>query len=77
MLYQFMLQDRSIQNFVTQLTNERILVSKISNFLDNRLTDANKVVSLTRQPRFIPQKDFSNSHFCWGLSKPATSRLLA
>jgi hypothetical protein len=28
------------------------------NFLDSRLTDAGKVVSLTRPPRFTPQKHF-------------------
>jgi hypothetical protein len=31
--------------------------SRFQHFLDNRLTDGGKVVSLTRRPPFIPQED--------------------
>jgi hypothetical protein len=30
--------------------------SRLPHFLDSRLTDGGKVVSLTRQPRFTPRK---------------------
>jgi hypothetical protein len=30
---------------------------RLSHFLDNRLTDGGKVVSLTRRPLFTPQED--------------------
>jgi hypothetical protein len=33
-------------------------MSRISYFLDNRLTDDGEVVSLTHRPRFTPKKDF-------------------
>jgi hypothetical protein len=32
--------------------------SRLTHFLENRLTDGGKVVSLTRLPHFTPQKDF-------------------
>jgi hypothetical protein len=32
-------------------------MSRLPHFLDNRLTDGGKVVSLTRQPPFNPQED--------------------
>jgi hypothetical protein len=32
--------------------------SRLPHFLDNRIKDGGKVVSLTRRPSFIPQKDF-------------------
>jgi hypothetical protein len=32
-------------------------MSKLSHFLENRLTDGSEVVSSTRQPLFIPQED--------------------
>jgi hypothetical protein len=33
-------------------------MSKIPHFLDSRITDGGEVVSLTRRPRFIPNKNF-------------------
>jgi hypothetical protein len=43
---------------------------RIPHCLDNRLTDGNEVVSLKHRPRFTPQKwYFSDTHFCWTLSK--------
>jgi hypothetical protein len=32
--------------------------SRLPHFLDNRLVDGGKVVSLTRRPSFTPQEDF-------------------
>jgi hypothetical protein len=36
----------------------RIATSRISHFLDNRLTDGGEAVSLTRRQRFNPQEDY-------------------
>jgi hypothetical protein len=33
------------------------VTSRLSHFLDNRLTDGGEVVSLTRLPPFTPQED--------------------
>jgi hypothetical protein len=40
--------------------------SRLSNFLDNRLTDTGKVVSLTRRPPFAPPptRNIPGTHFC-------------
>jgi hypothetical protein len=43
--------------------------SRSSHFLDNRLTDGGKVVSLTYRPPFTPRK-ISGTHFCQRLSRP-------
>jgi hypothetical protein len=45
---------------------------RISHYLDSRLTDGGKVVSLTYRPPSTPQKHFSapGTHFCYRLSKP-------
>jgi hypothetical protein len=37
--------------------------SRLPHFLDNRLTDAGEVVSLTRRPPFTPRK-IPGTHFC-------------
>jgi hypothetical protein len=37
--------------------------SRLPHFLDNRLTNGSKVVSLTRRPSFTPMK-ISGTHFC-------------
>jgi hypothetical protein len=37
--------------------------SRLPHFLDNRLTDGGKVVSLTRWPAFTPRK-MPGTHFC-------------
>jgi hypothetical protein len=37
--------------------------SRLPHFLDNRLTDGDKVVSLTRRPPFTPRK-IPGTHFC-------------
>jgi hypothetical protein len=37
--------------------------SRLSHFLDNRLTDGGEVVSLTRRPLFTSRK-ISGTHFC-------------
>jgi hypothetical protein len=37
--------------------------SKLPHFLDNRLRDGGKVVSLTRRPYFTPRK-IPGTHFC-------------
>jgi hypothetical protein len=45
----------------------------IPQYLDNRLTDGGKVVSLSRLPRSTPQKHYfsaSGIHFCYRLRKP-------
>jgi hypothetical protein len=36
---------------------------RIPHFVDNRLTDAGEIVSLTRQPPFTPRK-IPGTHFC-------------
>jgi hypothetical protein len=42
---------------------QRCETSRLPHFLDNRLTDGGKVVSLTRRPPFLPRK-ILGSHFC-------------
>jgi hypothetical protein len=42
--------------------------SRLSHFLDNRLTDDGEVISLTRQPSCIRRK-IPSTHFCWRLSR--------
>jgi hypothetical protein len=37
--------------------------SRLSHFLDNRLTDGGEVVNLTRRPPFTPKK-IPGTHFC-------------
>jgi hypothetical protein len=37
--------------------------SRLSHFLDDRLTDGDEFVSLTRRPLFTPKK-FPGNHFC-------------
>jgi hypothetical protein len=37
--------------------------STLSHFLDNRITDGDKVVCLTRRPYFTPRK-IPGTHFC-------------
>jgi hypothetical protein len=39
-------------------------------FLDNRLTDGDEVVGLTRRPSFIPQEDFWYSFLLEAESTP-------
>jgi hypothetical protein len=43
--------------------------SRLSHFLDNRLTDGGEVVSLTCQTPFTPRK-IPGTHFCYRLSQP-------
>jgi hypothetical protein len=43
--------------------------SRLSHFLDNRLTDGGEVVSLTRVPPFTPRK-IPGTHFCYRLRRP-------
>jgi hypothetical protein len=43
--------------------------SRLSHFLDNRLTDGDEVVSLTRRPPFTPRK-IPGTHFWQRLSGP-------
>jgi hypothetical protein len=43
--------------------------SRLSQFLDNRITDGGKVISLTRRPPFTPRK-ILGTHFCKRLSLP-------
>jgi hypothetical protein len=42
--------------------------SRLSHFLDNRLTDGGEVVSLTRRPPF-PLRKITGTHFCYTLSR--------
>jgi hypothetical protein len=46
---------------------------RIPHYLDSRLTDGGKVVSLTQRPRYTPQKHYfsaSGNHFRCRLSEP-------
>jgi hypothetical protein len=43
--------------------------SRLSHFLDNRLTVGGEVVNLTRRPVFTPRK-IPGTHFCQRLSRP-------
>jgi hypothetical protein len=43
--------------------------SRFPHFLDNRLTDGDKVVNLKCRPPFTPRK-IPGSHFCYRLSRP-------
>jgi hypothetical protein len=45
------------------------LCPRLPYFLDNRLTDGDEVVSLTRRPPFTLRK-IPGTHFCWRLSGP-------
>jgi hypothetical protein len=48
--------------------------SRIPHFIDSLLTDGGEVVSLTRRPRFIPQKDSWCSFLLEAESNPRPSR---
>jgi hypothetical protein len=53
--------DDDVTLFLQQaaLANRVVKKSRLPHFLDNRLTDGGKVVSLTRQPAALyPQEDF-------------------
>jgi hypothetical protein len=44
-------------------------LSRLPHFLDSRLTDGDKVVSLTHRPHFTPRK-IPGTHFYYRLSRP-------
>jgi hypothetical protein len=44
-------------------------MSRLSHFLDSRLTDGGEDVSLRRRPPFAPRK-IPGTHFCWRLIRP-------
>jgi hypothetical protein len=44
--------------------------SRISHFLDNRLTESGEVVSLTHRQHSTSQAKFSRTYFCYRLSQP-------
>jgi hypothetical protein len=49
--------------------------SRLQHFLDNRLTEGNEVVSLTRRPPFTP-RNLPGTHFCSRLSRPVDHRAI-